>query len=276
MRVKNLTVVFVVGIVVALVVFSVFRGMEFSVLFNADALIIVVGGTIIGMLLGFPIERLNKTLKDIVKSFKDHTTKESLIEEILHIARINRNSGIRALERGLDEIRDDFLKFGANLIVNNYNEKTIREIMEREMASRIVNQSFSQNVLKTLARLMPSLGLAGTVVSLIKMFKDFSSVETLAPLMAVALMSTFYGVVLANLAALPLCAKLKESSIRAGSLMIVAIEGISAISNMEHPLKIEERLTGYEQTGDVSLLTMPHKAFSGRNYKTVPAGGSIR
>ncbi|WP_420265135.1 motility protein A [Candidatus Magnetominusculus dajiuhuensis] len=276
MRVKNLTVVFVVGIVVALVVFSVFRGMEFSVLFNADALIIVVGGTIIGMLLGFPLERLNKTLKDIVKSFKDHTTKESLIEEILHIARINRNSGIRALERGLDEIGDDFLKFGANLIVNNYNEKTIREIMEREMASRIINQSFSQNVLKTLARLMPSLGLAGTVVSLIKMFKDFSSVETLAPLMAVALMSTFYGVVLANLAALPLCAKLKEGSIRSGSLMIIAIEGISAISNMEHPLKIEERLTGYEQTSDASLLTMSHKAFSGRNYKTVPAGGSIR
>ncbi|MBF0554527.1 MAG: MotA/TolQ/ExbB proton channel family protein [Nitrospirae bacterium] len=276
MRVKNLTVVFFVGIVVALVVFSVFRGMEFNVLFNADALIIVVGGTIIGMLLGFPIERLNKTLGDIVKSFKDKTTKESLIEEILHIARINRTSGIRALERSLDEIEDDFLKFGANLIVNNYNEKTIRDIMERDMASRIINQSFSQNVLKTLARLMPSLGLAGTVVSLIKMFKDFGSVETLAPLMAVALMSTFYGVVLANLAALPLCAKLKECSIKSGSLMIIAIEGISAISNMEHPLKIEERLTGYEQTRDASLLTMPQKAFSGRNYKTVQAGGSVR
>ncbi|MBF0459493.1 MAG: MotA/TolQ/ExbB proton channel family protein [Nitrospirae bacterium] len=274
MRVKNLTVALIVSIVVALVVFSVFRGMAFSVIFNADALIIVIGGTVIGMLLGFPLDRLKTTYRDIVKSFKDQATKESLIEEILHIARINRSYGVRALEKNLDEIEDDFLKFGVNLVVNNYSETSIKEILEREMTARIINQSFSQNVLKTLARLMPSLGLAGTVVSLIKMFKDFNTVETLAPLMAVALMSTFYGVVLANLAALPLCAKLKEGSIRSGSLMIIAIEGIAAISNMEHPLKIEERLTGYDQ--DAALLNIPPRVFAGRNYKTAQAGGSIR
>jgi chemotaxis protein MotA len=276
MKVKNLTTMFFMVIVLALVVFSVFRGMELNVLFNADALIIVVGGTIIGMLLGFPVDRLNSTLKDIVKSFKDKSTKVSLIEEIIHLARINRNSGIRALEKSVDDIGDDFLKFGANLIISNYNEKTIREIMEREMASRIINQNFSQNVLKTLARLMPSLGLAGTVVSLIKMFKDFNSVETLAPLMAVALMSTFYGVVLANLAALPICAKLKEDSIKSESLMIMAIEGVAAIWNIEHPIKIEERLTGYEPAKDTTPLKAPQRVFSGRNYKTLPVGGSIR
>ncbi|MBF0320605.1 MAG: MotA/TolQ/ExbB proton channel family protein [Nitrospirae bacterium] len=274
MKVKNLTTVVFVGIVAVMVVFSVFRGMSLNVLFNADALIIVVGGTIIGMLLGFPVERLNATLKDIVKSFKDNTTKESLIEEILQLAQINRNSGIRTLEKNIDEIEDDFLRFGTNLIISNYNEKTIKEVMEREMASRIINQNFSQNVLKTLARLMPSLGLAGTVVSLIKMFKDFNSVETLAPLMAVALMSTFYGVVLANLIALPICAKLREDSIRSESLMIMAIEGVTAIRNIEHPMKVEERLKGYEQANDTSIV--PQRAFLGRNYKTLPAGSNIR
>ncbi|MBF0517340.1 MAG: MotA/TolQ/ExbB proton channel family protein [Nitrospirae bacterium] len=274
MRVKNLTVVVFVSIVVALVVFSLFRGMGFSVLFNPDALIIVVGGTIIGMMLGFPVERLKTTYNDIVKSFKDKTTKESLIEEILEMARINRNAGIRAFEKAIDDIKDDFLKFGANLIVNNYSEKQIKEIMERQMTAIIINQSFSQNVLRTLARLMPSLGLAGTVVSLIKMFKDFGSVETLAPLMAVALMSTFYGVVLANMAALPLCAKLREKSIKSGSMMIIAIEGISAICNVEHPLKIEERLRGFEETAEASLLSMPAKrVFLGRKYNAVHAGG---
>ncbi|MCG6553835.1 MAG: MotA/TolQ/ExbB proton channel family protein, partial [Candidatus Magnetominusculus sp. LBB02] len=198
---------------------------------------------------------------------------ESLMDEILHLARVYRNSGIRALENGLEDIEDDFLKFGANLVINNYNEKTIREIMERQMSARIINQSFSQNALKTLARLMPSLGLAGTVVSLIKMFKDFNSVETLAPLMAVALMSTFYGVVLANLAALPLCAKLKEDSIKSASLMIIAIEGIAAVSNMEHPMRIEQRLNGYEQTKDISLSVEAQSAFAGQ---TVQADGGIR
>ncbi|MEO5361861.1 MAG: MotA/TolQ/ExbB proton channel family protein [Nitrospirota bacterium] len=271
MRVKNLTVVVFISVVVALVVFSVFRGMEFRVLFNPDAFIIVVGGTVIGMMLGFPLERLKATYREIVNSFKDKATKESLIEEILRLARINRNSGIRSFEKSIDTIENDFLRFGANLIVNNYNEKTIKEIMEREMASRIINQTFSQNVLRTLARLMPSLGLAGTVVTLIKMFKDFNSVETLAPLMAVALMSTFYGVVLANLAALPLCAKLKEDSIKSGSLMIIAIEGIAAVCNIEHPTKIKERLTGYER--EAALLNAPQPTFLGRRYKTAQAGG---
>ncbi|MCG6553836.1 MAG: hypothetical protein L7F77_16045, partial [Candidatus Magnetominusculus sp. LBB02] len=93
MRVRNLTVTCAVSLVAALVVYSVFKGMAVNVIFNADALIIVVGGTIIGMLLGFPIDRLKSTFRDIVKSFKDKSTKESLMDEILHLARVYRNSG---------------------------------------------------------------------------------------------------------------------------------------------------------------------------------------
>jgi chemotaxis protein MotA len=73
------------------------------------------------------------------------------------------------------------------------------------------------------------------------------SVESLAPLMGLAMMSTFYGVIIANLIMLPLCAKLKERVLLSEALMHITIEGVEAINNMEHPLRIEERLSGYAE-----------------------------
>lgn len=121
--------------------------------------------------------------------------------------------------------------------------------MEREMAARIVSLNLSQNVLITMARLTPSFGLAGTVISLIKIFKHFQSFEMIIPVMAIALISTFYGVVLSNLILLPLSAKIKESAITCEEQMQIVIEGIIEVSKGENPFKIEEKLLGY---GNVS------------------------
>jgi chemotaxis protein MotA len=158
---------------------------------------------------------------------------------------------------------DNFLKLGVNLLINNYDVKEIKNIMVREIDLKTVNYNFSQNVLKTVARLTPSLGLVGTVISLVKMFKNFESVDPIAPIMAVALMSTFYGVVIANLIVLPVCAKMKERAIVSETLMHITIEGILAVKDMEHPLKIEERIRGYEsyeetrESGFTGAWTIP-------------------
>ncbi|MBI5664052.1 MAG: MotA/TolQ/ExbB proton channel family protein [Nitrospirae bacterium] len=163
-------------------------------------------------------------------------------------------TNIRNVENKIKGIDDDFLRLGAKLLINNYGGRDIKNIMEREMTIRLVERNFSQNLLKTIARLTPSFGLAGTVISLIKMFKHMESVDTIAPMMAVALMSTFYGVIISNLIMLPFCAKLKEQAIEAELTMNIAIEGILAINNMEHPLKIEERIRGCREE-EIECLT---------------------
>jgi len=257
--------------ILALALFSttVFRNIGITMVFNPDALAIVLGGTIVAVFLGFPVKRLKKTFADIFDTFRPQRDRLALSKDILEIARASRRADIRGLERQMRFIKDDFLKQGVNLLLTTKSHEEISSIMEREMAMRIMDFNFSQNVLKTIARLTPSFGLAGTVISLIKMFKNMQSIDSIAPLMAMAMMSTFYGVIISNLFMLPLCAKLEERAIRTESLMHDVIEGILSINDGEHPLLIAEKINGYRDTKEPGLSgTMGELA--------VTSGGNIR
>jgi len=227
----------------------VFRDIGIDVLFNLNAFLIVVGGTITALFIGFPIKRITTTVNDIIDTFRGGSTKKDIAGEIVEIARIHRRADLKKLEKKAAVTKDAFLKFGINLLVNHYKNEEIRNYMERETAARIVSLNLSQNVLITMARLTPSFGLAGTVISLIKIFKHFESFEMIIPVMAIALMSTFYGVVLSNLILLPLSAKIKESAIIREEHMQMVMEGIIEVNKGELPLRIEEKLLGY---GDVN------------------------
>ena len=239
---------------------TIFRDMGMSMIFNLDAFMIVMGGTTIALFVGFPVERLRNTVYDIMSAYSGQKDRDSVVKDILDISRMYMRTNIRNLENKMKGIDDDFLRLGLKLLINNYGGREIKNIMEREMIHRIINRSFSQNLLKTVARLTPSFGLAGTVISLIKMFKHLETIDAIAPMMAVALMSTFYGVLIANLLMLPLCAKLKEKAIESEAIMNITIEGILAINNMEHPLKIEERIGGCREhktiVNDVRKLSL--------------------
>jgi len=223
---------------------------------NLDALLIIGSGTLIGLFVGFPTQRIKSAFLHVKESFSDRGDRDSLLKEILLMAGIYKRGNIRELERRQSEIKDDFFRMGMNLLINQHPVEEIRNILEREMSLRIINQNLSQNMLKTLARLTPALGLAGTIISLIKMFDHFQSIETMTPMMAVALMSTFYGVIIANLIMLPLSSKLKEKALLSESLMAMAIEGLMAISTGEHPLKIEEKLIGVSRVKEVKDLSL--------------------
>lgn len=227
--------------------FSVFRDIGASMIFNADAFLIVIGGTIIALFVGFPVQRLRDTFYDILHTFSKHREREDVINDILMVSRMYRRTDVRSLENSVELTHDGFLKLGVTLLLNDHGEGEVIGVMERELIHKMTNYSFSQNVLKTIARLTPSLGLAGTVISLIKMFKHMESIDTIAPLMAVALMSTFYGVIIANLFMLPLCAKVKEKAVASELVMHLTIEGILSVKNGDHPLKIEEKLRGIQE-----------------------------
>ncbi len=233
-----------------LFVFTIFNGIGISMIFNLDAFLIVIGGTTIAMFLGFPVNRIRITVNEIIDAFSIQRTRDSVIEDILVVSRMYGKTNIRDLENRIKYFDDNFLKMGANLLINDHSRKELKNIMEREMMLRLINFNFSQNVLRTVARLAPSFGLAGTIISLIKMFKHLVSIEAITPMMAVALMSTFYGIIIANLFMLPLCAKLREKAIESESIMTITIEGILIIRNNEHPLKIEEKIKEYKEIDD--------------------------
>ena len=235
---------------------TIFRDIGASMIFNGDAFMIVIGGTTIAMFIGFPVQRLRQALNDIMATFAEQRGREEIIRDILEVARMYRRTDVRSIENRMSTVNDYFLRMGVNLLVNNHSKEEIRSTMEREMMLRVINNNFSQNVIKTIARLTPSFGLAGTVISLIKMFRHLDSIESIAPMMAVALMSTFYGVIIANLFMMPLNAKVRERAILSEVSMNLTIEGIILIKQMEHPLRIEEKLGGY-QAIDESTQGLP-------------------
>ncbi len=235
-----------------------FNGIGMSVLFNMNAFLIVIGGSVAALLIGFSPRRIAATINDIADTFRSERKREDISHEIVEIARIYRRNDFKKLEAGVDRTKDDFLKLGINLLINRYKSEEIRNTMEREMATRIIDLNLSQNVLMTMARLTPSFGLAGTVISLIKIFRNFQSFETVVPIMAMALMSTFYGVFLSNLILLPLSAKIREKTILCEGLMQMTIEGIIEINRGEYPLKIEEKLLGcVDGAGDARAVKGP-------------------
>ncbi|MCX8070538.1 MAG: MotA/TolQ/ExbB proton channel family protein [Thermodesulfovibrionales bacterium] len=238
-------VIFALSILIFIgLVLTIFKGISLTTLFNWEALVIIIGGTSAGLLIGYPIDKLKETFNAVINSFNAYYEREKTLENILTIARLYKKSEIRSIEKLSNCINDSFLRLGITLLINYHRYDDIKNIMEREMNKRLISLHTNQNILKTAARLAPSLGLAGTVISLIKMFGNMSSAESMMPLMAVALMSTFYGVVISNLIFLPLSAKLKDVADSIEEEMYLTIEGIIAIYEGEHPMKIEERLRG--------------------------------
>ncbi|MCI4626430.1 MAG: MotA/TolQ/ExbB proton channel family protein [Candidatus Magnetoovum sp. WYHC-5] len=275
----NIASILFMSVGILAVAFSVIRGIDVGTLLNTDALIIVIGGSIVATLIGHPIKRIKTTMMDLLDSFKKKDDREDLLQEILSLAVIHRKEGIRSLEKAVSTIKDNYLRFGVNLIIHNHKDSEIRNMMEREMAIKVVNSNFSLDILRSLSKLTPALGLAGTVISLIKMFKHFNTVEEVLPLMAVALMSTFYGVIISNVIVLPLYAKIKGKSIMSEALMNITIEGVISISNKENPIVIEDKLAGYDSKEKAApvVVTAPEYtkgSFSPPQRRQLTVGGT--
>ncbi|MEW6571386.1 MAG: MotA/TolQ/ExbB proton channel family protein [Nitrospirota bacterium] len=243
----------VLALMLLLFAVTIFNNIGIGMLFNHDSLIIIFGGTTVALIVGFPLKRIQATVVDVIDTFRNTRGREVVIADVLEIARLYRSADIRGLEKKMSQMRDDFLRIGISLLINHHKSEGINNIMEREMNIRMVEYYFSENLLKTVARLTPSFGLAGTVISLIKMFHGVHSLDVITPSMSVALMSTFYGVILSNLIMLPLHAKLRDHAISSETIMSMIIEGFVAINNMEHPLRVEEKMRGYHQGDDIRL-----------------------
>lgn len=224
-----------------------FRGTGLSVL-HPEALIIVLGGSTCALFIGFPPGNITSALSHVLETFRKSDEVGDLVGQITALARIHRKADVRTMERSVKAIRNNFLRFGCSLLVDRHSRENIQQSLEREMTTRLVQFQFSQNVLRTMARLTPAFGLVGTVVSLMRMFTHTHSVDGLVPLMGSALMSTFYGVLIANLLLLPLAARVRDRALGSEILMYITTEGVLAIHDGEHPIRIQEKLRGHVRT----------------------------
>ena len=243
---------------IAIIVLGIITGGgELYWFFNLNSLLIVIGGTFAATMVNLPIKAVVNTFNILKNVFKgEDYDYGGVIEEIVQKASKARKDGLLSLEADLGRMRDGFFKNGIELAINERDAKRLRTFLNLEMNNIHSRHHAGQELFLYMASYAPAFGMLGTVLGLIIMMKNFTSVEDAASAtfsvaerfadllggMGLALITTFYGVFFANMIFLPIGGKLKRRSENELMLKSIVVEGIISIHAREHPILIREKL----------------------------------
>jgi len=210
------------------------------------SIVCTFGGTLAMTIMAFPFKGLVQSLKSLKYVFVyKPLDPESLIRSIIDLANIARKEGLLALEEAAHNIKDDFLQRGVNLIVDGTDPELVRNIMETELSFIEERHAGNRGVYEFMANIGPAFGMIGTLIGLINMLANLDDPSSVGPNMAVAIVTTFYGSLIANLFCNPVVSKLKIRSSEEILMKEVMLEGILSIQAGENPRIIEEKLKAF-------------------------------
>ena len=243
----------ILGMVVSfgLIVAALAAGGDPLIFIDIPSVLIVFGGTIGATLTHYPLGTVLKIGMVIRKTLVSKIpTSNLIIDQFMDYANRARREGILALEPIVKGIDEPYLRKSLQLTVDGLEPDAIQNIMETEIGSIEGRHEVGVELLSAMAAYAPALGMIGTVIGLVKMLKSMDDPSAIGPAMAVALITTFYGAVLANLVFLPLVGKLKHRSKEEILIMEMQMEGVLGISRGENPRIIMEKLSSYQPPKD--------------------------
>jgi chemotaxis protein MotA len=219
---------------------------ETSIILNLKSGILVLGGTLVIGFLSFPMKSFRDMLKSLHIIFRHQETDyQGLVKNIERLSRINRFYGNLALEKEVDNIENLFLRKGIELVVDGYDPYEIHKIMEKEYELYFSRKESLINILDTLQKLAPAVGFVGTIMGLIDVLNNIGTPLEMGRGMAIALLTTLYGLLFANFLFLPLSKKFSEH-IRAESMLLyIILEGVLDISKDKNSKAVAYRLQSY-------------------------------
>ena len=239
----------ILGMVVSfgLIMTALFLGGAPTSFIDVPAMLIVFGGTFGATLTHYPLGTFLRIGTIIRKTLVTKTpSSHMIIDQFMDYANRARREGILALEPIVKAIDDPYLRKGLQLTVDGLEPSAIQNIMETEIDNISTRHEVGVELLSAMATYSPALGLIGTVIGLVQMLRTMDDPSTIGPAMAIALITTFYGAVLANLVFLPLMGKLKHRSKEEVLIMEMQMEGVLGISRGENPRIIMEKLNSYQ------------------------------
>ena len=232
---------------VAFVVGAVIVTGEPSLFWNLPSAFIILGGTLGAVVMAFPPQRL-KTLGPVIKrAFRkdEHDFREDIIT-LTNLAEISRRDGILALEDYVDQLtEDDFIRRGIQLIVDGADEEQLRNLLEGSTYFMKQRHQKGAAMIDMIAATAPALGLLGTYVGLIPMLNNLDDAAALGPMMALELVSSFYGAFIAYVIFSPMAKRLKFMNKEEESRRELLMEGLAAIQQGKNPKLIKEELAAY-------------------------------
>jgi chemotaxis protein MotA len=238
----------VAGLVLAfgLVLWSLLIGGSLGLFVDVPSVIMVVGGTFAVTLVNFRLVDMKGVGKVVMRSFFFKLPSPAdEIERIIAYANLARKEGLLALEAKLHEVDDSFFAKGVQLVIDGFSADTVRDIMDLELSWLHQRHALGKKMMDAMAGFAPAFGMIGTLVGLVQMLANLSDPSSIGAGMAVALLTTFYGAVMANMIFLPLAGKLDVRAKEEALLRELMIEGIVAIQSGEKPQLIKEKLKGF-------------------------------
>lgn len=238
----------IVGIITsfALVVSAILMGSSLTLFFDVPSLLIVFGGTLGATMINYPLPDIFKVLKVVRNAFFHKKAQAAdAIAEFVRLAGVARREGILALEGHISEMRDEFLKKGMQLSVDGLEPGSIKDILDTEIVAIQDRHKLGAEIFTSLGTFAPALGMIGTLIGLVQMLQTMEDPSTIGPAMAVALLTTFYGALLANILCLPIAGKLKNRSGEEVMMKELMTEGILSIAKGENPRVIEQKLNAF-------------------------------
>lgn len=207
---------------------------------------IVIGGTVGAAMINYPLPDILRVSKVVKNAFfvKAFTAKE-LISNFVSLAGTARREGILALETALNDINDDFMKKGLQLSVDGLEPVSIKDILDTEVDNIKERHKLGADIFTTLGTFAPAMGMIGTLIGLVQMLQTMDDPSTIGPAMAVALLTTFYGSILANIVCLPIAGKLKNKSSEEVMMKGLMSEGIMSIAKGDNPRLLEQKLNAF-------------------------------
>ena len=230
----------------ALVVGAILMGSSLTLFINIPGLMIVAGGTLGATMINYPLPDILKVTKVVKNAFfhRKQTVKE-LIGEFVTLAGTARRGGILALESSIGDMKDEFMRKGLQLSIDGLEPSSIREILSTEIDSIQDRHKLGAEIFTTLGTFSPALGMIGTLIGLVQMLQSMDDPSSIGPAMAVALLTTFYGSIMANVICLPIAGKLKSRSQEESLSKEMTIQGVISLSAGENPRIIEQKLQAF-------------------------------
>jgi len=222
------------------------EGGTVAILFQGAAFLIVFGGTLGAVMLQSPLKVFVAGIRMGKWVFvPPQLSPQKLVSRITGWSTLARKDGILALEAHLAGNRDPFLKKGLQLLVDGNSAEKIREVLEVDNSTFEQTHFQSARVWEAAAGYAPTIGILGAVLGLVHIMQSLSEPSKLGAGIAVAFISTIYGVGLANLVFLPMANKLKMLILQQLVMREIMVDGLAAIASGEHPRYIENKLQGY-------------------------------
>jgi len=238
----------ILGIIAAfgLMILAILTGGKLHFFINPQAMMIVAGGTIGATLVHYPFKDVFNAVNVAQKTFfHKEISPNEIIEQLVGFSSKARKEGLLSLQSVIKEVNDPFFVKGLQMAADGQEPETLKELLFREIEYIEDRHEKGSEIFMSLGVYAPAIGMVGTLIGLVQMLQTMDDPSTIGPAMAVALLTTLYGAVTANVLFIPMSGKLKTRSQSEVLCKSLIVEGMNSILNGENPRIMEQRLHAF-------------------------------